>query len=154
MLRLNADGTTPDDQPSGSPVYASDLRSPRSLQWDAAAGALWVADPGQASAARLKPTRRGMMATTPFRMRTPGWPSAVAIYRGDLISQMRGNLLAVADDASYLLRVRLSQPAENAVTGSEPLSIEGTSGFRTVKVGPDGAIYLLTADSVLRLSPR
>ena len=78
----------------------------------------------------------------------------MAIYRGELMSQLRGNLLAVADDAGYLLRVRLADPAQNAVSGSEQLSIDGVAGFRTVKVGPDGAIYLLTTDSVLRLTPR
>ncbi len=44
ILRLNTDGTTPRDQPSGIPVFATDFQSPRGLDWHPASGALWAAD--------------------------------------------------------------------------------------------------------------
>src|SRR5262249_29537025 len=43
LLRLNADGTTPDDQAGSTPVFASGITSPAGLAWQRTSNAWWVA---------------------------------------------------------------------------------------------------------------
>ena len=52
MLRLNPDGSTPQDL--ASPVFESDLRSPRGFDWHPRSGALWIADTVSADAETLR----------------------------------------------------------------------------------------------------
>ena len=40
------------------------------------------------------------------------------------------------------------------ISTTEPLTLLGSGSIRLVKVGPDGAIYALTDDAVLRVTPR
>ena len=44
ILRLNPDGTTPDDQAGFHPMYASDVHSPRGFDWAPESALLWIAD--------------------------------------------------------------------------------------------------------------
>ena len=44
VLRLNPDGTTPDDASGATPVYADGYRSPTALDWDPQTATLWTAD--------------------------------------------------------------------------------------------------------------
>ena len=46
ILRLNPDGTTPDDQAGFNPMYASDVHSPRGFDWAPGSTLLWIADRG------------------------------------------------------------------------------------------------------------
>jgi hypothetical protein len=52
ILRLNPDGTTPSDQPRGSPVLMSGLASPRGLDWHRVSNQLWTADATRVGAQR------------------------------------------------------------------------------------------------------
>ena len=50
ILRLNPDGSIPDDNPfEGSPVYAYGLRNPQGLAWHPISGALYASDHGPSS---------------------------------------------------------------------------------------------------------
>jgi glucose/arabinose dehydrogenase len=164
VLRLNTDGTTPGDQPGASPIYASNLQAPRSLAWDASTSSLWVADAGARRVTRIRVTARRAIVVTPYRLPLTDGPSSIAVYRSTLIPALQGNLLvAPAQDATYLLRARLSGPDQNATASTERLGIfdESTAasgspaGFvRLVRIGPDGAIYVGTDHEVLRIVPR
>ena len=44
VLRLNPDGTTPDDQAGLTPTYATDLHSPRGFDWQPGSRVLWITD--------------------------------------------------------------------------------------------------------------
>lgn len=44
ILRLNPDGTTPDDQPRHSPILSDGLHAPRGLDWHRRSARLWSAD--------------------------------------------------------------------------------------------------------------
>src|SRR6185503_12500433 len=48
ILRLNADGTTPEDQAGASPIYAAGSSSPAGLDWQPGTDVLWMADAAQA----------------------------------------------------------------------------------------------------------
>jgi glucose/arabinose dehydrogenase len=155
VLRLNADGTTPADRAGASPVFVSNLRSPRSLDWDPASSSLWIADAGAKYAARIRQTARRGPAVTAVRLPLANGPSSVALYRGDLIPTLNGSLLAApVDDATYLVRASLADASPSGVRSSERLVVSESASVRLVKVGPDGAIYVATDQDVLRIAPR
>ena len=154
VLRLNADGTTPADRAGASPIYASSLHSPRSLDWDAASSSLWVADAGAKRAARIREADRRGAFVTPLRLPLAGGPSSLAVYRRDLIPAFKGSLLvAPVEDATYLLRATFGD-ASQAAASSERLVVSDADAVRLVKVAPDGAVYVATDREVLRIAPR
>jgi glucose/arabinose dehydrogenase len=155
VLRLNADGTTPDDQPGATPVYTSSVQSPRSLAWDASGAALWLADPGAGLVKRIRRSERRAVVVTPYRLPAAAGPASIAIYRGGLNPALQGSLLvAPADDAAYLLRARFSGADQSALGSTERLALPGDGFARVVKVAADGAIYVGTDSAVLRMVPR
>jgi glucose/arabinose dehydrogenase len=80
-------------------------------------------------------------------------PSGMAFYQADLIDGWKGNLLVGALKAKQLVRLELG--ADDAVTKEERIDIG--ERVRDVRVGPDGAVYLLTdtgsKSRLLRLAP-
>jgi glucose/arabinose dehydrogenase len=155
VLRLNADGTTPADQPGASPIYASSLHAPRSVSWDPTSSSLWVADAGARRAARIRSTDRRGTILTSYRLPLADGPASLAVYRGDLIPELQGSLLiAAVEDAPYLLRARIGNSNQSAIGSTERLAVSPDAPVRLVKVGPDGAIYVGTDRDVLRIAPR
>ena len=153
VLRLNPDGSTPRDQPSGSPVYGGTLRSPRSLDWDPVGGALWVADPGVERVDRLRPEAPARIAATSFQLPLDSGAGSALVYRGDAVAALRGDLLAApAGEGGYLLRAKFDGAAQERIVSTERLIIDGASQVRVLDVGPDGAIYVGTESEVLRIS--
>ncbi len=81
-------------------------------------------------------------------------PSGLAVYRGALFPQWNGDVLAGALAAREVRRIDLD--ASGAVVGQERLFTELDARIRDVRVGPDGAVWLLTDDpegKVLRVDP-
>jgi glucose/arabinose dehydrogenase len=158
VLRLNANGSTPDDQRAASPVYSSGHRSPRSLGWDPDTRALWLADPVRRDAERLSATARETARGEPsvrtvFSLPLSAGPTAVTIYRGELIGALRGNLLAASDREGSILRVRFDGSLQR-VASTERLDLDGADHVHTIRVGPDGAVYVGTDHGVLRIAPK
>src|SRR5262249_2939873 len=81
ILRLNPDGTTPNDQPRGSPVLSSGVSSPRGIDWHRTTNRLWAADA----------TRVGTV-----RWATP--PSSIASAGDDLLVASDAGLRRVKVD--------------------------------------------------------
>jgi glucose/arabinose dehydrogenase len=80
-------------------------------------------------------------------------PSGVAFYRGGLFSGWNGNLLVGGLRGNILDRLTIS--ADNKVISEEPLLTELHQRIRDVRVGPDGAVYVLTDTTMLlRITPR
>ena len=79
----------------------------------------------------------------------------LAIYRGSLFPKWQGDLLlAHMSRPASLLRMKLDSGGH--VVASEPLLTNLGQRLRDVRVGPDGAIYLLTdetAGAVLKITP-
>ena len=152
VLRLSPDGRIPADQSASTPVYAGDLHAPRSLAWDGPSASLWVADAAAARVTRLRTTDRRTTAAV-VRLPQDQGPSSIAVYRAALMPQFAGDLLVTSvDDAPSILRVRLTNAGTVATT--EPLTLLGSGSIRLVKVAADGAIYALTDDAVVRVTPR
>lgn len=84
-----------------------------------------------------------------------GNPGNLAIYRGSLFPQWQGDLLLPnMSRPPALLRMKLDP--EGHVVASESLLLNLNQRLRDVRVGPDGAIYVLTdetAGAVLKITP-
>jgi glucose/arabinose dehydrogenase len=82
-------------------------------------------------------------------------PSGLAVYRGTLFPDWDGDLLAGALASKELARLDLD--ASGNVVGDYRLLGERDERIRDVRVGPDGAIYVLTDDEagkILRVTPK
>jgi glucose/sorbosone dehydrogenase len=148
VLRLDADGTTPADQPMTTPVYAFGLAMPSGLEWPS--GGLWIAGhDGQEGG--LRPIRqterasphRGDVAST-IRVANP---TAIAAYRGDRFGALRGALL-VADGSRI---ARLARDASNPGRILVESYIAGPSVIRALVVSADGEIYFCMGAELVRV---
>jgi glucose/arabinose dehydrogenase len=78
-------------------------------------------------------------------------PSGLAYYNGKLFPQWKGNLLAGALRGLGVYRLVLKN---GKVIQEEPLLSELKTRIRDVRVGPDGAVYVLTEQkALLKLTP-
>ena len=159
ILRLNADGSTPDDQAGATPVYSYEYRSPRGFDWQPASGTLWIADGAPGLAARLRAV--GVSAARPRRSTTlinysvPGLfgASSAAFYRGELLPAFRGDLFLAADAGQHLLRIRFDRQSPTRVIATERLLEGAVGGVRVVFVRADGTMFLGTSHELLRVGP-
>ena len=159
ILRLNADGSIPPDNPfPGSPIYSLGHRNPQGIAWDAA-GRLFAAEHGPSGHDEVNWIRPGKNYGWPevagkggepryvdplIESGSDTWaPSGIAALGSDLfVAGLRGR---------RLLRIRLGPDLK--VTGLEAL-LAGTHGrLRDVVVGPDGALYVTTSNRDGRGSP-
>jgi glucose/arabinose dehydrogenase len=156
LLRLNRDGTTPDDQPAGASSPLRGYRSPRGMDWSAA-GVMWIADGAPRAPERLsavvvaseRPHRSEVRTSYALAANTD--PSDAVFYRGEALKAFRGNLLVAAEGGSHILRVRFDPRSPIRVVATEKL-LEGVGPIRALAVGPDGAIYFATSSAIGRLS--
>jgi glucose/arabinose dehydrogenase len=122
ILRLNPDGTTPDDAARKSPVFMSGITSPRGLAWHRRSGQLWAADEQR-------------VGTVPW----DNAPAALAILEDDLF---------VGSDVG-LMRGRIDEQHPSRLTGTA--DVLRNVPVHAVAAGPDGALYFATDDALGRL---
>jgi glucose/arabinose dehydrogenase len=158
ILRLNTDGSTPDDQPAASPVFWSGLTSPRGLSWTPDGGTLWMAERGAEGMERVKalvtgPERpRRAVQRAAHALPQPLGARSLAFHRGDDLREFRGDLFIAASEAAYLLRVRFDPSDRLRAVSSEKL-LEGKIGpVRSVAVSADGSVVVAGEASIWRLA--
>ena len=155
VLRLNRDGTTPDENVGHSPVYSIGLARPSGLApTGAAADLVWIAGLGPDGGSGVKtlashrPARPGGV-----EQHLPIPPGAhasdIVRYDGPSIQALQGSLL-VATSVGGMLRIRVntSLPAE-----AEWLFPEWSSPLGALGVGVDGTLYALTGTELVVISP-
>jgi aldose sugar dehydrogenase len=183
LVHITADGRPARDNPFlNTPgalpeIWAYGLRSPQGLATDAQ-GRPWETEHGPRGGDELNllkkganygwpviahgidypgtPIGEGDVAKAGMEQPVYFWdpviaPSSLAFYRGDLFPQWRGSVLVGALRGKMLTRLEMRG---GKVVGEEPLLLDLQSRIRDVRVGPDGAVYVLTeTDRLLRLSP-
>ncbi|MHA6729010.1 PQQ-dependent sugar dehydrogenase [Devosia sp. A369] len=80
-------------------------------------------------------------------------PSGLDFYEGDLLADWQGDLLAGGLSGQLLVRLDVEG---DAIVGEERLFAGQLGRIRDVRVGPDGAIYLLTDEAngqLIRVAP-
>jgi aldose sugar dehydrogenase len=79
-------------------------------------------------------------------------PSGLAFYQGSLFPAWKNSVFVGALRGKLLDRLTLSG---TKVVGEEPLLVDLQARIRDVRVGPDGAVYVLTDDTrLLKLTPK
>jgi glucose/arabinose dehydrogenase len=119
VLRLNPDGTTPDDSPTKSPIFLTAGSSPRGLAWHRRSGRLWIAEALHVGGIDWAPP-----------------PTSVASAEDSLFVASSAGLTRAAIDARNPARLAsIEQILANLVV-------------RAVAVAPDGGVYFATDDSI------
>jgi len=159
ILRLHRDGTTPDDQPSLTPVYFSGFLSPRAMAWRPAAHELWVVDAGSAAGSVLYAVRREHGATVraqaraAFRLPFPSDGPSLLFYEGRRLPELTGDLLVASPEGRHLLRIVFDRSDPSRVLSTERLLQNLIGAPRTLAEGPDGELYIATDWELYRLEP-
>ena len=135
MLRMNADGTTPREQ--RAPAVADGLFAPAAFDWNAANGALWIAD----AAPNGRPQLRTASGDQRHALPAGAAPSSIAFASGDL-------WIASADSAD-LLRVRFDRDSGATPTSVERVPTGADGGIHAIALGSDGRLYLATGSRVV-----
>jgi len=76
-------------------------------------------------------------------------PSGLAIYEGDMFPEWKGDLFV---GALVDREVRRLDVVNGEVVAEETLFAEIDARIRDVRVGPEGALYILTMDKIVRVS--
>jgi glucose/arabinose dehydrogenase len=77
-------------------------------------------------------------------------PSGLSVYEGSLFPAWQGDLLLGALVDREVRRIDL---ADGRVMGEESLFENLNARVRDIRVGPDGALYVLVPDRIVRVSP-
>jgi glucose/arabinose dehydrogenase len=79
-------------------------------------------------------------------------PSGLAFYDGSLFPQWKGSVFVGALRGQMLVRLTISG---TKVVDEEPLLVDLHARIRDVRIGPEGAVYVLTDDTrLLKLTPK
>ncbi|MCH6586159.1 MAG: PQQ-dependent sugar dehydrogenase [Thaumarchaeota archaeon] len=169
ILRINSDGTIPDDNPwENSPVYSIGHRNPQGIDWD--------------ESGNLVATEHGSFAHDEINLITPGtnygWPdiigdetmeglqnpilhtgddtwapSGAEFYSGEKIPQWSGKYFVATLRGSHLHMIDFDLQ-NNKVVSHEKLFQDEFGRLRDVATGPDGFLYILTSNQDGRGTPQ
>lgn len=184
IVRLHDDGRVPVDNPfverDGAlpEIFSYGHRNPQGIVVDPDTGRIWSHEHGPRGGDELNLIRAGEnygwpVAThgidysgariTPYTSRpdmidplidwTPSIaPAGMSQYHGDLFPDWQGNLLVASLVERTIRRIELDG---EQVVSDQPLGLELDRRLRDVRVGPDGALYVLTDEKegeVLRVT--
>lgn len=163
ILRLNDDGTIPEDNPFGNEIYSYGHRNPQGLAWDDQ-GRLWATEHGRSGALsgfdelnliemgknygwpviQGDETMDGMVTPAAHSGATTTWaPAGLEFVDGKLyFAGLRGSTLYTAninEDGS----VKIGQDSRIRY-----------GRLRAVRLGPDGYLYVTTSNTDGRGNPR
>jgi glucose/arabinose dehydrogenase len=158
VLRLNADGTTPDDNPWSSPVFSAGHRDPRGLAWNPRTGTLWEVErdePGDEVNAirpgsnygwpRASGATDGPRVTLPIAILPRGIEASGAATITAATSPLFGDLLVSAFAGEDLLRVRMGAGSRQ---GQPARLLQGRFGrIGQVTTTGEGVVYVTTANT-------
>jgi glucose/arabinose dehydrogenase len=158
VLRLNPDGTTPDDQAGLTPTYATDLRSPRGFDWQPGSRVLWITDRRSDDTATLTavassaPTQHRGVRLAAYSLPRDTRPSSATFLRGTALPGLQNDLLIASAEGRHLLRVRFDRSSSTRVASTERLLQDVVGSVRVVAVAPDAGLYIATDDAVAQIS--
>ena len=166
ILRLNADGSIPADNPfPGSPVYSYGHRNPQGLAWQPGTGRLYATEHGPSGVPSccqdeinlIEPgknygwpeitgdqVRDGMVAPVIQSGATDTWAPGGTTFVTS--GPWTGSLLFTGLRGQALFRLTLDPVNPRKVTSLAELLKNTYGRLRDVVQGPDGAIYLLTSN--------
>ncbi len=168
ILRINPDGTIPEDNPyENSPIFSYGHRNPQGIDWDPKTGKLVSSEHGPSGERgrahdEINVVEKGMnygwpdivgdevkdgMINPLLHSGDDTWaPSGVTFYNSDLISDWKGKFFVATLRGNHLkiLDLDLNQ---NKVVSQENIFHGDFGRLRDVVSGPDGYLYLLTSNN-------
>ena len=156
ILRLNDDGTIPDDNPfSGSPVFSFGHMNTKGLDWDNE-GNLFVTEMGPSKNDEINLIQPGgnygwpeqectgnEEFVDPINCYDPAIePGGIVFYYGDKIN-LDNPLVLASLRASHLFNLEINDEEVKSQTSI----LSGLGRIRDVAVGPDGYLYLITSNT-------
>ena len=187
IVRIRPDGSAPPDNPfvgkQGAlpEIWAYGLRNPEGLAFNPADSKLWEQEHGPKGGDEINIIEKGKNYGWPVvsygvnydgspvgqgKQRAPGiadpvwhWtpsiaPSGMAFYEAGLFPALKGSVLIGSLKEQHVARLVLK---DGKVAGEERLFTDIGGRVRDVKVGPDGAIYVLTDEDdgkLIKVTPR
>jgi len=184
ILHITPDGKPAPDNPflrtpgALPEIWASGVRSPEGLAFDPGGNRLWQIDHGPRGGDELNIIEKGKNYGWPVIVHGidyPGtpigtglthkdgmeepvyyWdpviaPSGLAFYTGDRFPQWRNSMFVGGLRGAMLDRLTIEN---GRVVAEEPLLTELGARIRDVRVGPDGAVYVLTDSGAASVSPK
>jgi glucose/arabinose dehydrogenase/mono/diheme cytochrome c family protein len=183
IVHITADGAPSPDNPFiGKPgvlpeIWAYGNRNPEGLAFDPVTGHLWENEHGPRGGDELNIIERGKNYGWPVivhgidypgksigegithkeGMEEPAYywdpviaPSGLAFYTGNLFPQWKGSVFVGGLRSMMLDRLTVKN---DKVVAEEPLLVEMHARIRDVRVGPDGAVYVLTDSGTAGIQP-
>ncbi len=168
ILRVNADGSVPDDNPfSGSRVWSYGHRNPQGIAWYPGSEALYSSEhgpsgfdgPGGGDEINLiKPgenygwprvshqnSAQGMV--DPLVVFTPAIaPASVLFYDSEHIPEFRYNLFAGLLVGEGIMRFVINPENPEEILMYEKLPLDDFGRIRELVMGPDGHLYFATSN--------
>ena len=178
VLRMNADGTVPADNPfAGSLIWSLGHRNPQGLAWEPGTNRLFLTEHGTGGIDELNRVDRGGNYGWPVARGKAGdprytdpvlvfvaAPTGVVFVTSNRYPALPRGLMAITSLSGE--RLLLIQPAGGDATIYADSALTGYGRLRDVVLGPDGYLYVSTSnrdgrgtpvaedDRVLRLVPR
>ncbi len=184
VVRIGPDGSIPADNPfvgraGADALWSIGHRNPQGATIRASDGSLWTVEHGAMGGDEINKEERGRnygwpvisygqhygggqigIGTAAPGMEQPVYywdpsiaPSGLSFYEGEMFPQWRGDLLVGA--LKFELVARLEMDGDRVV-GEERLFKGAFGRIRDVRVGPDGAIWLVTDEdpgAIIRITP-
>lgn len=169
ILRLNADGSVPEDNPfPGSPVYSLGHRNPQGIDWHPLSGAMYSTEHGPSvfdgpaggdevniikaggnyGWPRVSHERNEPGLVAPKLVFTPAVaPASGMFYRGEVFPQFRNNFFFGLLRGEGIMRVVVSEDDPEKILSFEKLAGVDVGRVRDVVEGPDGMIYFVTSNT-------
>ena len=156
ILRLNDDGTIPDDNPfENSSVFSLGHRNPTGIAWDNT-GRMFATESGPTKNDEINIITPGsnhgwptvqchtddVSFVNPLQCFDPGLePGGIIFYSGDKLN-LNNNMILASQKATNLFKVEIN---DDDVDLERILS--GVGRIRDVAQGPDGYIYIITTNT-------
>ena len=177
LLRLNSDGSAPDDNPwSADPdvpseIYSVGHRDISGFATHPDTGETWITEHGPRGGDELNRIRAGAnygwkvvsygteysgapignggtkyegMEQPRYFWRPSIAPSGLVFYTGTMFPEWRGNIFVTSLSGQHLTRLVLEG---DRVVAEERLLVDRANRIREARVGPDGALYVLTNEA-------
>ncbi len=168
ILRLNDDGSIPNDNPfPGKAVWSYGHRNPQGIAWHPDNGTLYSTEhgpsvfDGPAGGDEVNLIEKGKNygwpwvsheqkragTEAPLMTFTPAEaPASLLIYSGRQRPEWRGNLFFGALKGEGMMRLEVSATDPKKIVSSEKLAEVSFGRIREVMEGPDGFIYFTTSN--------
>lgn len=168
VLRMNPDGSIPASNPiPGSPVYTLGHRNVFGLAFHPITGTPYVSENGPSQDDEVNVLDPGRNYGWPIGtgpLQNPRYadpiltfpaviaPTGLAFSTGTRSPAWRDSLFLGDWNRGVLQRISLGGPTYRVVTGTEVVDTFGGNGLLDVEDGPDGFLYVSTADAIYRLT--